>query len=106
MMLKDKKVTFLFRQQNKLQLTRRSRYRAPNKVVAFRFDVDIRRQQLVVSVRVPVALAPQHNGPVGGAVVGQRNRVGKLNLDGLPCEDDGVAVPLPVAQAEGVYLDG
>ena len=95
-----------FRQQNKVQLIRRGYYRSSDNIVILRLNADISRQQFAVAVRIPVALAAQYDGPVGGTIVGQWDGVGEFHLDGLPREGDGVAVPLPVVQAEGVYFDG
>ena len=65
-----------------MDVERRLPFRAANDVIVVRRDVDLRRQQFTVGMRVPVALATQHDGAVGGAVVGERQTVGGVDLDG------------------------
>ena len=74
---------FVLRQQNKMDVERRLPFRAANDVIVVRRDVDLRRQQLAIAVWVPVALASQNNGTIGCAVIGKRQGIGGIDLDGL-----------------------
>lgn len=56
-------------EQDEVQVERRLRLAAADKVIAIGRLAYISHQQLTVAVRVPVTLASQDDGPVGGAVV-------------------------------------
>ena len=66
-----------------MDVERRLPFRAANDVIVVRRDVDLRRQQLAIAVWVPVALASQNNGTIGCAVIGKRQGIGGIDLDGL-----------------------
>lgn len=56
---------------------------ASDDIIVVCLDVYLRRQQLAIAVRILVALASQNNGTVGRAVVGKRQGIGGIDLDGL-----------------------
>ncbi len=74
---------FVLRQEDEVDVERGEPFCASNDIVVVSLDVDLCRQQLAVNVLIPIPFASQHNSAIGGAVVGKRQGIGGVDLDGL-----------------------